>query len=267
MGGVDWSPDGKQLALTAWRGISSYVFTLDLERGTGRQWSGQEATFFDKGTVSLPRWFKDGEHLLVSVWGKAYEQQFERGIYVIDTRTGDITGPLSVLMQRAFLGNDELYVVGKKYVYEDDARDGNFARYDTEADTWSWLTDFSEDELRFVDAAVPNTRGTEVVLSNLVDNAQQLFMMQSDGSNSKQITELGGENVHWHYDGSGFVFVRDVHKGEGAPYVPFVYDLAAGQAVPLWPNLPDSVPAFPALSTQVPISWFDEHAEVTKLSP
>jgi hypothetical protein len=74
--------------------------------------------------------------------------------------------------------------------------------------------------------------------------------MDHRGENVRQITELGGDIPQWSPDGSYFIFRRDVHKGEGARYVPFRFDLDAMQAAPLWPALPDSVPDFPDLLTQ-----------------
>jgi Tol biopolymer transport system component len=74
--------------------------------------------------------------------------------------------------------------------------------------------------------------------------------MNTDGEEIRRITQLGGDNPRWSADGSSFVFRRDVHRGEGARYVPFRFDLETMEAKPLWPALPDSVPDFPDLSTQ-----------------
>ena len=87
-------------------------------------------------------------------------------------------------------------------------------------------------------------------MSRKQNNAEQLFLMESDGTGTRQITQLGGDNPRWSYDGQQILFRRDVHKGEGARYVPFLYDLGTGEAAPLWPTLPDSLPAFPDLATQ-----------------
>jgi hypothetical protein len=64
----------------------------------------------------------------------------------------------------------------------------------------------------------------------------------------RQITELGGDNPLWNEDGSYFTFSRDEHKGEGARYVPFKFDLSTMEAEPLFPAQPDSLPQFPPLS-------------------
>jgi hypothetical protein len=74
--------------------------------------------------------------------------------------------------------------------------------------------------------------------------------MNKKGKAVRQITELGGDNPRWGDKGSSFIFRRDVHRGEGARYVPYRFDLETNEAEPLWPALPDSVPDFPPLSSQ-----------------
>ena len=127
---------------------------------------------------------------------------------------------------------------------------GNFARYDFANDTWHWITDFSKDSLDLVGTPVPSPTQDLLVQSRATRNADQLFLMNSQGKNGRQITELGGDNPQWSPDGSNVLFRRDVHRGEGARYVPFRFDLETMQAEPLWPALADSVPDFPDLSTQ-----------------
>ena len=249
--GVDWSPDGKRLAVTVfYGGVSFYVYTIDLETLETMQWTGKEDQYFDRPVVSNPVWFQDGKRMLVSVIAKGYQQSFERGIYSIDTETNEIKGPLVEVMAAAYLGNEDQFVVGKKYMTADHPLTGNFARYDFANDTWHWITDFSKDSLDLVGTPVPSPTQDLLVQSRETRNADQLFLMNSQGKNGRQITELGGDNPHWSPDGSNVLFRRDVHRGEGARYVPFRFDLDAMQAEPLWPALPDSVPDFPDLSTQ-----------------
>jgi hypothetical protein len=252
--GVDWHPSGKRLALTVAIGLDFFVYTLDLETGDTVQWTGGENQFFNKPTVSLPLWFNDGERLLVSVFAKAFEQPFERGIYTINTRTREIRGPLVVLMQGAFLGNHEQYVIGTKYTFEHDPRDGNAARYDFDTRAVTWLTSFPTDSLvRYIDSAIANPVNELVVQSRYVENAWQLFLMNAQGTELRQITRLGGDAPWWHYGGQSLIFRRDVYKGIGARYVPFIYEVDTDQETLLWPNLPDSLPVFPPLSTQQPM--------------
>ncbi len=100
---------------------------------------------------------------------------------------------------------------------------------------------------------IPSPTRDQLVQSRRVNYAKQLFLMDHRGENVRQITERGGENLQWTPDGNSFLFKRDVHRGEGARYVPYRFDLTTREAEPLWPALPDSVPEFPPLSTQEPL--------------
>lgn len=247
---VDWSPDGMKLAVTVTLGISAYIYTIDLETLNTQQWTGREDQFFSEPTVSNPIWFQDGKRLLVSVMAKAYQQPFERGIYTINTETGDINGPLVELMQAAFLGKNDEYAIGRKYTYDHVPLDGNYARYDFATGDWTWVTNFPKDSLDFVHVPVASPTSELLVQGRRINNAEQLFLMDKDGENVRQITTLGGDFGLWTYDGQQIFFRRDVHKGEGARYIPFLYDLTTEEAAPLWPSRPDSLPVFPDLATQ-----------------
>jgi hypothetical protein len=158
-------------------------------------------------------------------------------------------------MQASHLGNDQQYIIGgRKYTGQDDPKSGNAVRYDVADGTWHWITDLPHDSLvRHVDPPVPSPTRDQLVQSRRVNYAKQLFLMDHRGENVRQITERGGENPRWTPDGDAFLFKRDVHRGEGARYVPYRFDLTTQEAEPLWPALPDSVPEFPPLSTQEPL--------------
>ena len=250
VGSVFWHPDGQRLAVNVVVGTNVYLHTLDLETRQTRQWSGADTLFFNYENAAWGGWFADGHRLLVSVASTAYQQAYARGLYVLDTETGDIEGPLLELMQAAYLGGNESYVTGRKYVYRGDPLfeqyDGDWARYDLATGAWRYITDVPKDSIYTI-FAVPSPVGETVVLQREVENADQLFLMESDGSEVRPVTEFGGNIPRWAADGSGFFFIRDVHRGPGARWVPFVYDLASGEERVLWPMLSDSVPAFPLL--------------------
>ena len=92
--------------------------------------------------------------------------------------------------------------------------------------------------------------------SRMVDNAPQIFVTDSSGTRVRQLTKLGGELPFWSPDGSYFTFSRDIHKGAGAHYIMMKCTVPDFKITPLWPDLPDSVPKFPALSTQHPIDLY-----------
>jgi hypothetical protein len=131
---------------------------------------------------------------------------------------------------------------------------GNLVRYDFETGGWQWITNEPMEQGLSVQAGWGNPATDLVAQPQRIANAEQLFLMKNDGTQRRQITELGGDVPRWTYDGRRIIFRRDVHKGEGARYVPFVYDVESGAEFPLWPALPDSVPQFPPLETQNPVT-------------
>ncbi|WP_157942191.1 TolB family protein [Salinibacter altiplanensis] len=247
---VAWHPSGDRAVVTVATGIDFYVYTIDLETMETTQWTGKESQRLSFPVVSMAGWFRDGHRLLVFANQEAYQQPFPRGLYVIDTRDSTTTGPLVKLFSTTRLGNQDRYTVGKKYVRSDDPSSGNFARYDFDDESWRWITDFPKDSLRFVQKPVPSPTSDLIIQAQETGNAKQLFLMNHRGKDVRQITEFGGDIPVWSSDGSYVTFRRDVHRGEGARYVPFKFNLKTREAEPLWPVSPDSVPDFPDLSTQ-----------------
>ena len=259
IGTVDWHPDGESLAFTFIIGFSdTFIVTYTLnDPESVRIWSGLEEKFLDMKTTSNPRWFSNGSDLLVSVWGKAFQQSYEPGVYIIDTINNSVEGPLLEFSIGGMLGNQEQYFISSYFPSQSNPLDGNYIKYSFEGEDWDWITAFSKDSLnRWIKQPDPNPQGTELIFQRHTENAWQLFRMESDGSNLRQITELGGNQLRWAPDGSRVYFNRDVHKAPGARYVPHVYELSTGTVEPLWPHLPDSVPQFPALDTQNPVDFF-----------
>jgi len=255
VGTVDWSTDGKKLAVTHVPGAPhTYVFTINLEEMEAKQWTGAEDMFFSEQVEGNPRWFSDDKKLLISVWGKAYQQTYERGIYTLDTSTQEIEGPLVPIASRAFLGKNGDFFTSDKYVDQENPQNGNYIRYDFDSKVWTWITTFTNDSLgRWVKLPRPNPKGPEIVYARFVENAWQLFIMDENGDNERQFTILGGNEISWSKDGTKVYFNRDTHKAPGARYIPFYYELETGVISPLWPDLPDSVPEFPPVNTQNPI--------------
>jgi len=255
--GVDWHPSGDRLAVTVDFGRGNFtVHTIDLQTLEATQWTGKESQRISFEVAASSGWFPDGHRILAHVNQRAYQQSFPRGLYVIDTRDSTTSGPLVELMEATNFGNQKRYVVGRKFLRDRGPLDGNYARYNFADDTWHWITDFPPDSLIRGRTELPHPSPTAdlVVQPRRVQNADQLFLFRPDAdssdSDARQITELGGDIPRWAPDGSFFIFRRDVHRGQGARYVPYRFDMATREAEPLWPALPDSVPDFPDLSTQ-----------------
>jgi len=255
--GVDWHPSGDQLAVTVDFGRGNFtVHTIDLRTLEATQWTGKDSQRISFEVAASSGWFPDGHRILAHVNQRAFQQPFPRGLYVIDTRDSTTTGPLVELMEATNFGNQKRYVVGRKFLRDRGPLSGNYARYNFADDSWHWITDFPPDSLTRGRTELPHPSPTadRVVQPRRVQNADQLFLFRPDADSSdtdaRQITELGGDIPRWAPDGSFFIFRRDVHRGQGARYVPYRFDMATMEAEPLWPALPDSVPDFPPLSSQ-----------------
>jgi len=256
----DWHPDSDKLSFTFNPHGSpySYVFTYSFDTQGLNLWNSKDEFFFDKYVEVSRGWFNDGEHLLIDVGGKAYQQDYERGTYSLNLTDTTHTGPYRELLQATLLGNNETWIVGTQYTT--DNLSANKALYNLKTEEFNWLTTYNtdSDSLRlFTDYPVPNPSGPEIILPKFVDHAWQLFQINQHGETVRQLTELGGHQVRWVREHDYFIFNRDTHKGEGARYIPFKYNFSTGEKEPIWPNLPDSVPDFPDFSTQDPIHLID----------
>jgi len=257
---VDWHPFENKMAFTFNPHGSpySYVFTYDFDLGELKLWNSKEELFFDKYVEFVPGWFKDGERLLINVSGKAYQQEYERGTYILNVIDSTHVGPIRELLQATLLGNNENWIVGTQYT--EDKLSSNRAIYSLNNNNFSWLTTYntnSDSLRRFTGTPAPNPTGPEIILPKFIDHAWQLVQINQHGETIQQLTEMGGHQVRWVREHDYFIFNRDTHKGEGARYIPFKYNFTTGEEAPLWPTLPDSVPVFPHVSTQDPIHLID----------
>jgi len=254
--GVDWHPSENKISFTYNPHTTPYLyaFTLNLDSSDLELHNSKEYQFFNKYTSSVRGWFQDGDRLLFGVHGKAYQQEYERGTYILSTSDTTHIGPVKEFFQGSLLGNNERWIVGIQYTTNN--LSANKALYNLETEEFNWLTTYHTDSdslRRYSNYPIPNPSGPEIILPKFVDNAWQLFQINQHGETVRQLTELGGHQVRWVREHDYFIFNRDTHKGEGARYIPFKYNFSTGEQEPFWPNLPDSVPNFPDVSTQDPI--------------
>lgn len=258
-GAVYWHPTENKVVFTYNPHTTpfTYIFTFNLSNEELKLWNSKEIHYFDMAVESATGWFKHGERLLIGVNGKAYQQEYERGIYTLNVTDSTHTGPARTLFSPTQLGNNDKWVVGIQYgTQEDPELNSNRALFDLETSEFKWLTTYnypSDTLRRYIGYPALNPQGTEIILPRYVENAWQLFHINEEGENVEQLTELGGHEVTWTRSKDFFIFNRDTHKAPGARYIPFKYNFYEGTEEPLWPNLPDSVPSFPDFSTQNPI--------------
>ena len=255
--GGHWNSNGTKIAFTYFIALNTYVFVVDLNTLKATQLSGGGRQYFNKSTVSQPDWFQDENRLLVSVWGKAYQQSYERGFYIMNLNTDTIQGPLVPIAERGALGDNEKYITGVKWTTQTDTMNANYIRYDFTTQQWHWITHITDETIkRYPIYLSPSPTSATIVYSRMIDNARQIFVTDSSGTKVRQLTKLGGEYPNWSPDGSYFTFSRDIHKGAGAHYIMMKCTVPGFRITPLWPDLPDSVPKFPPLSTQHPIDLY-----------
>jgi len=257
---VDWHPTKNELALSYNPNATaySYLFTLNLKSNNLKLWNSKKDLFFDTYTSASNGWFNDGENILMTVTGQAYQQDYERGIYSINVTDSTHRGPYKILFAASALGNNDQWVVGLQYSTSN--LSSNRALYNLDTDEFQWLTSYHADSdslRRYTGYPVINPSGPEIIISKFVDNAWQLYQINQFGKVVEQLTELGGERPRWSRGVDYFTFIRDINKAPGARYIPFKYDFSTGEEEPIWPNLPDSVPDFPDFSTQNPIHLID----------
>ena len=170
IGSVDWSPDGKRLALNYEPGLccDTYVVTLDLESGQVAVWTGADTLLLSHPTASFPHWFQDGRRLLVSVIGKAYGQLYETGIYVLNLEHRQVEGPLVKSMVGAQLGGRDRFAVGIMPQPQGRVYRENAVRYEFATGALTVLTDFGPEEaFRF--AVTPSPVEDLIVLERRVE--------------------------------------------------------------------------------------------------
>ncbi|MFA5670736.1 MAG: hypothetical protein WC967_15985 [Balneolaceae bacterium] len=255
-GSMYWHPNGGKIVFNFNPHTTPYlyVFTYDLETKNIELWNSKKDQFFDKYTSASAGWFDDGERILIGVNGKAYQQKYERGVYILNVKDSTHSGPERVLFSPLELGNNNTWTVGIQYT--NDRSSSNRALYNLKTNEFKWLTtyDTTSDSLRiYTGYPEINPTGREIILPKFVENAWQLFHINENGENVAQLTELGGHEVTWTRGKDFFIFNRDTHKAPGARYIPYKYNFHEGTEEPLWPNLPESVPSFPEFTTQNPI--------------
>lgn len=260
VGSVFWHPDREIIAINFNPHSTAYfyVFTYDLLTGDLNLWNGKDELIFNKYTSSTSGFIDNGESLLISVNGKAYQQNYERGLYTLNIVDSTTVGPLQELFVSNNVGNNQRWSVGLQY--SNGQLSSNRALFDLIEDEFYWLTNYdtnSDSLRRYTGYPTINPSGPEIILPMFVNHAWQLFQINKHGDTIKQLTKMGGQEAQWSINQEYFTFNRDTHKGEGAHYIPFKYDFSTRKEELLWPNLPDSVPDFPDFSTQNPIHLID----------
>ena len=260
VGSVFWHPEKDMIAFNFNPHATAYfyVFTHNIYYDDLNLWNSKEELYFNKYTSSTSGFIEDGNGLLISVNGKAYQQNYERGLYTLNVKDSTSIGPLKTFFVSNNIGNNQTWSVGLQYT--EDELSSNRALFDMKNNEFYWLTNYatnSDSLRRFTGYPTINPKGLDIILPKFVDNTWQLFHINRYGETIRQLAEMGGQEAQWSLNHDYFIFNRDTHKASGARYIPFKYNFTTGVEEPLWPSLSDSVPDFPDVSTQDPIHLID----------
>jgi len=204
-----WSPSGNRIAFIAMSEQTADLMLLDTETGV--------TSMVLAGYNELADWDPDGERLLIGL---------EDGLHFLDVATGDTTpvdtGSTADAYGRCARKADLI-------AYESN-RDGNPEIYVTHLDTGKTtrLTENAElDEW-----PSPSPDGSRIAWAAGTEDDKNLWVMRSDGSEKRQITEgmlFGDAFPEWSPDGSKILLTVN----ENEVFVLKLIDLASGETTHL----------------------------------
>lgn len=253
IGTVSWSNDDSQLAVTYSIGTQyMFIIILDLIEMTSHQITGAPDQKIYKQTTSNAEFLAGDDSLLVTVWGKQYQQDYDIGMYIIEYKNNIVYGPIGEYLIAGKTGNYGEYFSSYYDSFVSSVRNRSFVIFNFETEEKKYINPHIEGSEFRLDAATPNPRGNDIILTVRRDNADQLVNTTSEMEQFELLTELGGHNPRWMPDGK-LLFIRDIHKGQGAHNVPHRYDMETGEISKLWEHLPGYVPEFPPISHFNPI--------------
>jgi TolB protein len=197
--GSTWSPDGKQIAfLASPTNDKTHVYVMNVADQTVRQltiWAWNDAGV---------DWSVDGQLVIAS------EQDGKGVLYVM--KADGSNQPTKLTPD----GAEDLYPAwspdGKKIAFAS-KRDGHqgFGLYLMDADGKNPRQIMKTDGDASCLAAAWHPDGKRIAYTESVGQALEIFLIDLDGSNKKQVTHLGGANgaSAWNPDGKQLAFLHD----------------------------------------------------------
>lgn len=231
---VDWSPDGGRLAFTSRHEIVSSIYMLQLSDGASRRLTDETEN------AGYADWSPDGSQIV-------YNAMEESGRHLFLRRT---SGGNRQQLTDAPNTEDN---------FPDWSPDGSkivFARYDQatvveeDVDAEIYLLDLEEGSARSLNvrgtAPAFSPDGSRIAFVSDLNGAQDLYIMNADGSDIVQVTDDPGYDLWpaWSPDGGQLAFASN-HNGNNGNYDIYVVNLDGSNRERLTDHkAPDYAPAW-----------------------
>jgi TolB protein len=204
-----WSPSGDRIAFIAMAGQTADLMLLDTNTGT--------TSILLAGYNELADWDPLGERLLVGL---------ENGLHFLDVANGG-TEPVETGSNADAYGR---WARKAELIAYESSRDGNPEIYVTHLGTGQ--TNRLTENTNLDEWPSPSPDGGRIAWASGTEDEKNLWVMQSDGSEKRQITEgmlFGDAFPEWSPDGSKILLTVN----ENDVFVLKLIDLAAGETTDL----------------------------------
>jgi Tol biopolymer transport system component len=228
----DWSPDGQQIAFST-RISNAYVFVVDASGGTPTPLTGPDSPNPVLEETVTPEWSPSGDRLLYTIVAGE-----PRGISIMKPNGSNarIIAPYGVMGSWFPDGEHVVYVNWDQRV-EDTSRRRQIFRARADGTRIEKLTDLPRSDRMATPSVSPD--GQQIAfIHRAADGTEEVFLMRSDGTNIRQITQGPGnaERPEWHPEGKTIAFSRQLADGSHRLYL---LDVETLEVEPAFPAKPD----------------------------
>ena len=211
----DWSPDGQQIAFST-RISNAYLFVVDAAGGTPTPLTGPDSPNPMLEETVTPEWSPSGDRLLYTIVAGE-----PRGISIMKPNGSNarIIAPYGV-MGSWFPDGEHIAYVNWDQRVEDASRRRQIFRARADGTRIEKLTDLPRSDRMASPSISPD--GQQITfIHRAADGTEEVFLMRSDGTDIRQITQGPGnaERPEWHPEGGTIASSRQLADGSHRLYV------------------------------------------------